>query len=1131
MNPASHAHKAFLRTGSLRALQRLRKPMAFGMVLLTFSQAVAGDILRGGVPANQQRVAGNSALTSAAADQARVNARDALARTTRAIASVQAMQNSARNLAVKNVNNLGLDPNHPGAQLPVVQDGLTPGGLDIIGTSRGAKAPTQTIADSHANVTVKQTAQQAFLTWKTFNVGRNTTVTFDQSAGGASAGEWIAFNEIKDPSGSPSQILGQIKAAGQVYVINQNGIIFGGTSQVNVHTLVASSLPINGNLTGNGLLNNPDVQFLFSALPQAAGSKGTPAFTPDAPLTPDGSTGAVTVQAGAQITAPTTADHVGGRVALIGANVTNAGTISTPDGQTILAAGLQVGLTAHSSTDPSLRGLDVYVGAVVDPASNLPAYAGTVTNTGMINAPRADVTMTGKTVNQMGVIDSSTSVSLNGRIDLDANYGAVSNTVYDPTIPSQGLPFLFKSAGVVTLGTDSVTRILPELSSTERVVGTSLALPSQINVQGYVVHLASNASILAPNAKVTINTGVWDQVKAATGALQSTFVHSSGQVYLDTGAMINVAGTTDVSAPISENILTLQLRGAEFADSPLNRNNLTVRGVNLIIDVRMQGMFNGLAWVGTPLANAAGFVGLIQRDVGELTTAGGTVSMNSGGSVIMQAGSKIDVSGGWINYAGGMVQTTRVMYGGYLFDISQATPDRVYSGVYTGQFTQSSSKWGVTSTYTVPLMLGAHFDPGYIYGMSGGSISITAPSAALDGTLTGNTVSGPRQLDVPATTSSLSLTFQAQMLVASAYPTYSPTPPTVVIQSGVTQTAADAFSLDANGHPLALSTERQNKVVLSPALMSEDGFGSLSVTNVDGRIILPAGETLTAAARGAVTLAGANIDILGNITVPGGSVMLSAYDISPTVVTQLQLDQSAVTPPPNLNRGNVTLGSHATISTAGLLVNDMLNGIAPLTLPPVTTGGSVSINSWSANLASGSVIDVSGGVLVNAFGKRTYGNAGGISIKVGADLNLLSVTGGQLALGSILKGFSGAIGGTLAIQASAIQIGGLTSRGNTLLLGPDFFNQGGFAGFSLAGIGALGAGGSTIPGVYIAPGTVIDPAVTSLVAVLDGSGSTGVVMNQVLLPASLRAPVSLSFKALGVTDDFSHQLVIVGQAV
>ena len=259
--------------------------------------------------------------------------------------------------------------------------------------------------------------------------------------------------------------------------------------------------------------------------------------------------------------------------------------------------------------------------------------------------------------------------------------------------------------------------------------------------------------------------------------------------------------------------------------------------------------------------------------------------------------------------------------------------------------------------------------------------------------------------------------------------------------------------------------------------------------------------------------------------------MLSAYDISPTVVTQLQLDQSAVTPPPNLNRGNVTLGSHATISTAGLLVNDMLNGIAPLTLPPVTTGGSVSINSWSANLASGSVIDVSGGVLVNAFGKRTYGNAGGISIKVGADLNLLSVTGGQLALGSILKGFSGAIGGTLAIQASAIQIGGLTSRGNTLLLGPDFFNQGGFAGFSLAGIGALGAGGSTIPGVYIAPGTVIDPAVTSLVAVLDGSGSTGVVMNQVLLPASLRAPVSLSFKALGVTDDFSHQLVIVGQAV
>src|SRR4029077_18982063 len=110
-------------------------------------------------------------------------------------------------------------------------------------------------------------------------------------------------------------------------------------------------------------LNNPDNQFLFSALALPAGAN-TPAFSPAASNLPDGHYGDVTVQPGAQITSPTTADHVGGRVALIGANVTNDGTISTADGQTILASGLQVGLAAHSSSDPSLRGLDVFVGSV-----------------------------------------------------------------------------------------------------------------------------------------------------------------------------------------------------------------------------------------------------------------------------------------------------------------------------------------------------------------------------------------------------------------------------------------------------------------------------------------------------------------------------------------------------------------------------------------------------------------------------------------------------------------------------------------------------------------------------------------------------------------------------------------------
>ncbi|MDB6120950.1 MAG: hypothetical protein JWO08_4731, partial [Verrucomicrobiaceae bacterium] len=707
-------------TGVCRALSRMRWVGRLALILAAqqTSQAPAGDILRGGTNGNQKRAPGNSALTSAAAEKARISARDTLARTSKAIQSVQALQTAARN-AAKALNSLGADPRNPGALLPSVGNGLTPGGLELklnsgatnaagFGAKNGYDAGVASVKQNNVNgnayVTVKQTAQQAFLTWKTMNVGSKTTLSFDQSAGGSSVGQWIAFNEIRDPSGSPSQILGQIRAPGQVYVINRNGIIFGGGSQVSVHALVASALPINKSLTGRGLLNNPDVQFLFSGLTASVDANGVPLGVDGEPLAASVALAAnvkmgdVTVQPGAILSSPTSVNHVGGRVALIGANVTNRGTISTPDGQTILAAGLQVGMAAHSSKDPSLRGLDVFVGAVKNPdlTSTTGEYAGTATNAGIINSPRADATITGKAVNQMGVINSSTSVALNGRVDLIASYGATGNPRYDPANVSTGAPFLYSATGVVTLGTNSVTRILPELTSTERVVGTELALPSLVGIQGKVIHMSTGATILAPGAKlpmgsnavkpvtntgagfgggVWLNSGVWNYV-STVGAPSSDFVKAAGQVYLGSGAMINVAGTTDVSAPMTENILTLQLRGAEFSDSPLNRQNFSVRGVDLTIDIRKQGTFNGFSWVGTPLADASGFVGLIQRNVAELTTAGGTVSINTGGSVVAQKGSVIDVSGGWINYEGGVVKTSRVLYGGYIFDISQATPDR-----------------------------------------------------------------------------------------------------------------------------------------------------------------------------------------------------------------------------------------------------------------------------------------------------------------------------------------------------------------------------------------------------------------------------------------------------------------------
>jgi len=1076
--------------------------LALGSIAMwaTAWPAHARDILRGGyTPAVSSGAVSNATnATTAQAAAIAQRAQDTLTRTTQALQQVQQAQSDARSAAQ--------------AAVSTVPNGLKVGGLQpSTGTNLqwvGANQPVENDANGLSDVTIKQTAQNAYLNWFSFNIGKNTTLTFDQSAGRSDIGQWIAFNKINDPSGVPSQILGSIKAGGQVYIINQNGIIFGGASQVNAHALVASSLPINDNLVSLGLLNNPDLQFLFSSLAMDAGSNGTPAFTPSTPNTPSGRNGDVVVQAGASLSAPTTADHVGGRIALIGPNVSNAGTISTPDGQTILAAGNQIGFAA--SSDAGLRGLDVYVGAV-------DAYSGAATNTGYIYTPRADLTITGKQVNQLGFIDSTTSVSLNGRVDLLANYNAVSNTAYNSTTNSSVPLFLFQSSGDVTLGANSITRILPEVWSSDRVVGTTLALPSQINMQGQSIYMAPASEILAANANVTVDAGIW-KLTGAGSSLTGQFVNAGGQIYLDAGAVINVAGSSDVTASVSESILSVQLLGTELANSPLQRNGL-LRGQTIQIDIRQTGVYNGTSWVGTPLGDISGYIADIKRSVGELTTDGGTVNLNAGGSVVLQKGSNIDVSGGWIDYAGATVQTTRLLSGGHLYNISQATPDLVYDGIYSG-FTETHSRWNITETFTSMLLNGSHYEAGYIQGGNGGSIALTAPAMALDGNLYGNTVAGPRQRSVTPDLSSLTLSFQAQDVSSASYVAYSPTPPEIVFEEGISLAVANPFSLDASGNPVELRSDRKAEVVLSPGLLGIDGFGNLSINNSDGNISIPAGVTLETAAGGSITLFAANINIAGTVAAPGGKLNLAVYNISPFIAGSL-----TSTPSAELDRGQFILDASASLTAAGLIVDDRLSSPTAEALPLNTNGGTITINGYSVDLEAGSSIDVSGGVVMSPAGKITYGKGGGIVIKAGQDPTIKSVIGGKLTLEAALRGYSGGVGGSLSIQAPLIQIGGVAANADTLLLSSNFFDCGGFSSFALTGLGTKGSqAGQYVPGIVIASNTIIAPEVENWLAELSGGAIT---LTPILLPEGVRMPVSLTLAAAGVQDKLNTNPLLV----
>ena len=1228
---------------------RLAAALGMSFTLAASLSVEAGDILRGGAPAGSRDRNASFGTDSAATNEARGNAKDALARTTQAVNAVKAMQDAARSIALTRSSATGLDPNHPGQSLPHVPNGLKRGGLQVApgvpvnlsapgpGEDRtlwqGANLPKEGKLGSRTLVTIEQTAQQAVLNWKTFNIGKDTTLRFNQSRGGSRQSDWIAFNKVNDPSGVPSRILGSMEAPGQVYVINQNGIIFGGSSQVSMRTLVASSLPINDNLIQKGLLNNRDAQFLFSSLPVPGGSDGTPAFNPtisdraflvsagaetytlgepvaltkaNAPLrTPeftfkaaDGSkiklvsgtdytlavdaatkkvtatftaaglgkvgvapvtvlytpvavkSGDVTVQAGARLNTLATGDGSGGRIMLVGANVTNAGTLSTPSGQTILAAGQQVAVAAHASDDPSLRGLDVWVGAAAD-------KTGVAANSGLIEAFTGSVWMAGREVNQAGVIESSTSVDLNGRIDLRASYGAVANLNFDNDGGGAGgPPFLFQNTGVVTLGPGSVTRILPDYASDRTVPGSTLPERSQINVEGLGVHFEQGALMLAPNADVTIRAGIWPYKDAdgsrttfrenTEGALvaepglqfyfngrDQRFLFSGGQIYLDPTSMLNVAGSTDVFVPLAHSILNVEFRGSEFADSPVQRDGL-LRAVPLTVDIRRTGASNGRFWMGTALGDVTGLAGLIERNVAQLTAEGGNVTMQAGGSIVIAGGATVDVSGGFFQHEAGMVKTTRLLQYGRLVDIANALPGQVYDGVYTGQFTTSSARWGVSETFTVPWMTGERWEQSYIQGAAGGDLKMTAPSMALDGKLLGLTVEPPRGRASSPEHSSLSIAFAAEKILTTGTDTLncitiSPTPPEVTFSRATPQAPVEAFQM-VGGAPVALNEARVAAVVLSPALLEEQGFGHLSVDNPDGNIVVPAKVSLSAAPLGSISLAGANVTIRGDVTAPGGDLAIKAYNISPSFAAEFPLvnQAGALAPLPNAGRGLVTLGTGASLNAAGLIVDDRPGSPAPLSSPLAINGGNISIEAYSAILAQGSTIDVSGGAAVSARGTVSYGNGGSITIRTGKDLSLGTVIGGELELKSTLAAYSGATGGSLTLQASLIQIGGVAQFPNTLLLQPDFFRQGGFTSYALTGIGAVsdepvgpGEPETYAPAIAIAPGTRIEPVAESWLAVPHLSGSQGVVLRRTLDPAALRSPVSIAFAALGSDDPFT----------
>jgi hypothetical protein len=78
------------------------------------------------------------------------------------------------------------------------------------------------------------------------------------------------------------------------------------------------------------------------------------------------------------------------------------------------------------------------------------------------------------------------------------------------------------------------------------------------------------------------------------------------------------------------------------------------------------------AWVGTPLGDFSGWIGVGKTTLGELSAnaAKASIAIKSSGSIITRQGSLLDVSGGSVRYQDGWITTTKLRGAdGRIYDI------------------------------------------------------------------------------------------------------------------------------------------------------------------------------------------------------------------------------------------------------------------------------------------------------------------------------------------------------------------------------------------------------------------------------------------------------------------------------
>jgi len=222
-----------------------------------------------------------------------------------------------------------------------------------------------------AQLQINQATPQAIVNWQNFSIQPHEIVAIQQPSINATL-----LNRVIGADASVIQ--GQLSANGQVFLINPNGVLFSPTAQVDVGGLIASTHAIS-----NADFLQGHYHFTQSNADGLVNNQGV-------------------------INVPN-----GGVVALIGSQVSNAGTITTPHGTTALAAGKTVDLDFQGDGLMAVSVSEAALNAQVENKGAILADGGRVVLTA-----QAAGDLIHSVVNHEGIIQARSLVERNGEIIL-----------------------------------------------------------------------------------------------------------------------------------------------------------------------------------------------------------------------------------------------------------------------------------------------------------------------------------------------------------------------------------------------------------------------------------------------------------------------------------------------------------------------------------------------------------------------------------------------------------------------------------------------------------------------------------------------------------------------------------------